>query len=671
MKKIYCFVLPLLLSGFALSSCDDEDQEVVKLQNQDPVVTVEGISPMSGYAGSEFTINGTEFGIMADAVKVTMGGTELEVVSCEENAIVVRVPEGATAGKITVEVYGQTVATEFIYDVLGEPGVTAVTPVYGFAGDEITFAGHDLGVSASFYTVMFSGSAEPALLASAPGSESFVVEVPEDAVSGPVALTISDREVNVPLTNGFTVLQHATVTGLSASEGYSGSEIIVNGTNLNPVLLEENVELDPIKVTFAQGGTVAEAVVDMEKTTDGTIVAELPEEMAEGTYTVTVSTSFETVVTETPLTYTVIPSPVAEGISVSQAHNGSEVTFTCKNLSGVTADDVEVLFGEVKAEVTSVDAEAGTVTVKVPILDAGEVTLSLRIKGKFIDLGENALFTVLATPKITSINTGNFLHNETAALVKEGDEIVIAGEGFGTEEEHVTLKFGETTVDIASISDTEIRAYVPAGGFGAVSLTFAGIETPVEAGLELKELTDGMEVTEYALKNYKANFISLAQDNSDLERQGEWSKPADWTVVNNSDSNMEGYGLQHNPKNDVNAGYALALQTDWGFPNSMTDGKIYQAVTLVAGKYRLEASVLEVAISGSAYLAVADDAGFGVTTDGISSALASAQITAPGTVGLEFATASAGQVSVGFVCTLTAKQKYVKINGFKLIYVGE
>ena len=134
---------------------------------------------------------------------------------------------------------------------------------------------------------------------------------------------------------------------------------------------------------------------------------------------------------------------------------------------------------------------------------------------------------------------------------------------------------------------------------------------------------------------------------------------------------MEGYGLQHNPKNDVNAGYALALQTDWGFPNSMTDGKIYQAVTLVAGKYRLEASVLEVAISGSAYLAVADDAGFGVTTDGISSALASAQITAPGTVGLEFATASAGQVSVGFVCTLTAKQKYVKINGFKLIYVGE
>lgn len=194
--------------------------------------------------------------------------------------------------------YGQTVATEYMFDVLGEPGVTNVNPVYGFVGDEIVFSGHDLGVSEAFYTVLFSGTSEAAALTSAPSAESFAVKVPEGAVSGPIALTISDRNVNVPLTNGFTVLQHAAVTGLSVTSGYAGSEVTVNGTDLNPDLLEENVELQPIRVTLAQGTNVAEAVVDIERTTNEAIVAVLPADLAVGEYTVSVATSFETVATE-------------------------------------------------------------------------------------------------------------------------------------------------------------------------------------------------------------------------------------------------------------------------------------------------------------------------------------------------------------------------------------
>lgn len=677
MKRIYYYLLPLLFAAPVMVACDDEGQTVVMLQNQDPVVTVTGISPASGYTGSEFTINGTEFGIMADAVKVTMGGTELEVVSVSENAIVVKVPEGATAGKITVDVYGQTVATEYMFDVLGEPGVTNVNPVYGFVGDEIVFSGHDLGVSEAFYTVLFSGTSEAAALTSAPSAESFAVKVPEGAVSGPIALTISDRNVNVPLTNGFTVLQHAAVTGLSVTSGYAGSEVTVNGTDLKPDLLEENVELQPIRVTLAQGTNVAEAVVDIERTTNEAIVAVLPADLAVGEYTVSVATSFETVSTETPLVYTVMATPVVDKVSVSQAHAGGDLTFVCSNLAGVTTDDVKVMFGETEAEVTSVDAESGNITVKVPVtLDAGSVALSLTVKGKSIDLGENALFTVLATPKITAINADSFLHDETTALVKEGDEIVISGEGFGTDSDNVVLRFGETEVRIVAISDTEIRAFVPSGSVdGAISLTFAGIETPV-MGMNLKPLVDGMDVTAYVLKNYSHPFISLAQGNGDFERQGEWSRPADWIVVNNSGSNMEGFGLQHNPKYDLNAGNSLGLQTDWGFPNSLTNGRIYQCTAVPAGNYRLTGTVAEYAPkgqgnrgTGSACLVV-DDASFEVTAEGSNDCIAKTAVDGVKDIVVDFALPGRQEIAIGFVGSFTNRQSYVKFNSFRVEYMG-
>ena len=58
---------------------------------------------------------------------------------------------------------------------------------------------------------------------------------------------------------------------------------------------------------------------------------------------------------------------------------------------------------------------------------------------------------------------------------------------------------------------------------------------------------------------------------------------------------MEGFGLQHNPKYDLNAGNSLGLQTDWGFPNSLTNGRIYQCTAVPAGNYRLTGTVAEYA----------------------------------------------------------------------------
>lgn len=64
MKKIYNYILPVLFTVFA-ASCDGDDEEVIRMQNQDPVVTVTSVSDAVGYVGNEFTIYGTNFGIIA------------------------------------------------------------------------------------------------------------------------------------------------------------------------------------------------------------------------------------------------------------------------------------------------------------------------------------------------------------------------------------------------------------------------------------------------------------------------------------------------------------------------------------------------------------------------------------------------------------------------------
>ena len=69
MKKIYNYILPVLFTVFA-ASCDGDDEEVIRMQNQDPVVTVTSVSDAVGYVGNEFTIYGTNFGIIANDVEV-------------------------------------------------------------------------------------------------------------------------------------------------------------------------------------------------------------------------------------------------------------------------------------------------------------------------------------------------------------------------------------------------------------------------------------------------------------------------------------------------------------------------------------------------------------------------------------------------------------------------
>lgn len=655
MKKFYNYLLFALFS-LSIVSCDKDEEEVVHLTNQDPVVTVTEISPVKGYVDTEFAITGTNFGVVPEDVEVYLGKTKLELISCEDQRLTVRVLEGATLGNISVVVYGQKVDTRLEYDVLGEPGVRDISPVYGFVGDEITFTGHDLGVSSAYYTILFAGQTETALLMNEPGDETFTVKVPAGAKSGEIALAIMDKNVNV--SKQFTVLEHASLEKLSLSQGFAGSEVTVTGAHLNPEILEkEGLELRGVKVCFKQGKNDPVEAELVGEAKDTEIRVKVPANLEAGEYQVIVSTSFEDI--KETLAYTVLPAPEVTGLSISAGYINAEVIIKGKNF-GTKAEDIQVLFGETACNNVTLNEE-GNIVVNVPKgLTKGENTIKLIILDTEISMNGNDTFEVWETPEILSVNSSYVYPYGT--LVVAGEEITFAGHGFGTSKDAVTVTFDGVTVpaEINSITPTAIAVNVP-NGFkgGKVTMVFDGIDEPVVSD-HLQLLPEDGDITPYVLKNYKHEFLVIE---GSAARQGEWHKPQDWEVENVlADGKLVGVQYQ-NKKNDVTS---LAMQTDWGFPTTMSNGKIWQVTALSAGQYKVSVNVREINISGSVHIVVAEGETI-PNTDDVETGKANVRISAVGNASTSlFTLDKSSTVSIGFVSTITAKQKYVKIESFKV-----
>lgn len=348
MKKIYSYLFPVFLSFFALAACDEDNEEIVPMSYTDPVATVTKIEPVEGYVGNEFTINGDDFGIRTEDVKVFIGSQEAVVVSCADDAILAKVPESATNGKITVEVFGQRVETDLVYRVLGKPGVSVVKPSYGFPGASIVFEGQEFVSSKTLYTLTFGTSTDKAEIVGTPTDTEFTAKIPETAVSGVMTLIMAEQTIDLT-SYPFTVLKHATLDIPKEDEpvpsGFAGSKFAITGTNLVQELLDKSVEgLEPLKVIFSKaGGEPVEAVIDTDNLMDKSIPLTVPASLEAGDYTITVITPFETIGTQ--LKYTVLPMPTVTSISTKAGYINAEVTIIGQNF-GTKAENIQVFFGE-------------------------------------------------------------------------------------------------------------------------------------------------------------------------------------------------------------------------------------------------------------------------------------------------------------------------------------
>lgn len=554
MKKIY-YSLYMLLSLLIWTSCDKGGEEIVNLKYENRAVSVSSISPVAGYIGEELTINGKQFGVSPELMKVFIGEDQTEILSCTEEQLIVKVPEGATTGKIILDLMGSTYVSELTYKVLGKPSVTSISPIIGFPDEEITITGDNFGSTLSAVKLAFTGTKEMAQVVSCENTK-IVVKVPAKAATGPVDLTISKQHVNTPLSGesgNFTVLQHASFTGISTETGYRGAKVTLTGEGF------VGTDEKPLKVYF--GDAEAEVV----SSTDKEIVIIVPQEATNGDNGVMVETAYELI--EAVHVFNVLPSPKITNVSSSQEYIGAEITITGENFPE-EAENVKVLFGDGEATIVSVSPTELVVKVVAPEGGVfGEVDLTVAISEVTFYTGK---FTVKETPYIISVASDNLLNDK---LVRVGDEITVTGRGL-TSDAVVTI--GGIAVEPAFINNTEFKATIP-NGFtgGAVVMKYEEISIPITSEEELLLLTEGMDITEFVWKNYKQPFIPETGTSGA-------ANPVGWLYSDNFRN--EGMTWQ-------NGNTYLNLVT-YG-RNKKENGKLYQVKTLPKGQYKFVIDVAE------------------------------------------------------------------------------
>lgn len=143
MKYFKYILFAMLLPGTGmLSSCSD-DAENVLLQLFDSPMKVTAISPTKGYVGGTFAITGSNFGASDQLIQVKIGSTDCSIVSCSDERIVARVPEGVTSGIVSVSLKNDTTLTTDSTFTVVTPNLTAASEK-AFRGDTLKVTGTNM-----------------------------------------------------------------------------------------------------------------------------------------------------------------------------------------------------------------------------------------------------------------------------------------------------------------------------------------------------------------------------------------------------------------------------------------------------------------------------------------------------------------------------------------------
>ena len=182
-----------------------------------PTAEISEMYPTLGYAAEKVTFVGTSFGDRKEALKVAFGGVAVSnILSCNDNCVVVEVPEGAVAGDVTLQTWNNEPITVGTFKVYPTPIVEEVishNKEYGsnmaVEGDLVTIKGANFGTDKSLVEVKFNGTVAPieSLV-----DEQIVVKTPA-YTSGLVTVTIRPEANANSITLTGTGLMDPQATG--------------------------------------------------------------------------------------------------------------------------------------------------------------------------------------------------------------------------------------------------------------------------------------------------------------------------------------------------------------------------------------------------------------------------------------------------------------------------
>ncbi|MES2388879.1 MAG: IPT/TIG domain-containing protein [Bacteroidota bacterium] len=320
-----------------------------------PAPAISGINPSTGFAGTVFTITGTN---LNGATSVTINGVSSGFTVVNSTTVTVTVPVGAATGTVTITTPGGS-ATGTVFTVIPAPVISSFTPNKGYVGTPVTISGSNF-VSVS--SVKFNGVTAAFTLVNA-GSIS--TNVPAGATTG--RITVTTPGGTAQSSSNFTVIPAPTISSFTPTSGFVGNTVVVSGTNL-------------AGTTTAMLGTLA---VSFSVVNDNTVNITVPS----GAVTAFISLSTPGGTATSASQFTVNGAPTITNFTPVSGAEGTVVTV---NGSGYIAVS-QVTIGGVNASFTV--SNTGTLVFTIP---AGAVDGPITVTNPAGTATSTNVFTVTA-----------------------------------------------------------------------------------------------------------------------------------------------------------------------------------------------------------------------------------------------------------------------------------
>jgi hypothetical protein len=194
MKKLSNIVLILISIALiiAVDSCEKGPQF---RKFTYPPQTASGLAPDSGFPGSYVTISGKNFDTLTGAVKVWFGSILADsVISCTNNQIIVKVPDDAVSGKVSLKVWTNLEDSIGTFSVVPAPAYSMISTDRAKAGAIVTITGDNFGSDASKVKVLI-GTAEAEIVSFSNTQIQFKVP---DVPSGTLVLAFGSFKITGP-----------------------------------------------------------------------------------------------------------------------------------------------------------------------------------------------------------------------------------------------------------------------------------------------------------------------------------------------------------------------------------------------------------------------------------------------------------------------------------------
>lgn len=208
-------------------------------------LSLHGISPTNGPAGTNIVIHGAGFSSLSAPAVVSVNGKAAIITSATDTLLVAAVPEGAGTGKVMVTVDGKEVSgPDFTFQF-----VSGIKPLKGGSGTTVTISGEGFNTTGNTNNVTFNGKAATVVSAAA---GKLVVTAPENVATGPVVVSINGQKTVGPV---FTVVPKPVIKTVAPLSAPAGAIIDITGDYFS-TLPEE------VTVTFNGQAAVVMASAD-------------------------------------------------------------------------------------------------------------------------------------------------------------------------------------------------------------------------------------------------------------------------------------------------------------------------------------------------------------------------------------------------------------------------